>query len=938
MWKTAFSNRLMLLLLAAVLLAAIATTALASQLNKGEGSVEERLDRPYRDQQPFQTYVPHQLVVKMTPNSSSALSATEDFVSIQASLAHAPIYLISLDPAADELELADQLSQWGSVVWAHPNYVLTNLHPIQGSYPFPDQNHTGSFDDQYATLQLSLNAAHGSSVGSGVTVGIIDGGIDFANPALDGSAISGYDFVDSDNDASDLAGGFASGHGTFVAGIAHLTAPSATLRSYRVMDSDGSGNGFALARAIEQAVNDGCDVINISLALTDRHLAVGEAIDYATANGAIVIAGAGNDGENKTVYPAAEPNAMAIAAVDSSRLVADFSNFGPYVDVCAPGANIYSTYIDPDFAWWSGTSFSTAFTSGLAALLKQKFNSAYGFQIRDMIVAGAVNLDSLNPGRSGNLGAGLINPIASLAGTSLNDTALFYPSYIQLYHFICSAGPFFPNQTGLLVSTNAPATYSAEVIADSGVVFVMLNQMTGMTNDSVQIIANTNGLAPGVYFNQVMFTVDGVAQPVWVSVNLTVADCEEPPTDVVLTPSEHWFSALAGPDVVFVGNSMLSSSNAPAPYHAVIESNPATFVQLIDSGGVTNDSVRFSVHPAWLFSSGSYTNRILYYVDGISTPAILTVHLTVGDTLPQGDYAYASPESQSFLAPDGVPTVGFGAFTVYAPGTSRAFAVDYVDNPDFTVLLNNSGNTPDSVRFQIVPPASATGVYVDSLIVHVTGVNNSPFYVVNYLVVDTVGTDSSTTGPSASVNPASLSVTAGVGSAPIARQVTVSSTNAPVWFIAYTQYAPTNFVEIPDSLGMTNGTLDLVIDPSGLEDGVYRDTVVIFVYGVSNPLKLPVELALGSGQIDPVENIELWNYPNPFNPATEIGFVLPKATHVKLEVYNVLGQKIATLIDGPMQAGAQSITWNGAGIASGVYYYRLTAGELYQTRKMLLLK
>jgi hypothetical protein len=85
------------------------------------------------------------------------------------------------------------------------------------------------------------------------------------------------------------------------------------------------------------------------------------------------------------------------------------------------------------------------------------------------------------------------------------------------------------------------------------------------------------------------------------------------------------------------------------------------------------------------------------------------------------------------------------------------------------------------------------------------------------------------------------------------------------------------------------------------------------------------------------------NRPNPFNPTTEISFVLPKQAHVKLEIYNVLGQKVTTLLDKPMDAGYQAVTWDGtsssgSAVSSGIYFYRLTAGEFSATKKMSLVK
>ena len=101
---------------------------------------------------------------------------------------------------------------------------------MQGSYPFSDVAGTGDYATQVAVSTLRLPEAHTQATGDGVTVGLIDVGADFDNPTLTGVVVSGYDFVDDDDDAFDEPGGIHSGHGTFVAGVIHLAAPDATMR------------------------------------------------------------------------------------------------------------------------------------------------------------------------------------------------------------------------------------------------------------------------------------------------------------------------------------------------------------------------------------------------------------------------------------------------------------------------------------------------------------------------------------------------------------------------------------------------------------------------------------------------------------------------------------------------------------------------------------
>lgn len=93
----------------------------------------------------------------------------------------------------------------------------------------------------------------------------------------------------------------------------------------------------------------------------------------------------------------------------------------------------------------------------------------------------------------------------------------------------------------------------------------------------------------------------------------------------------------------------------------------------------------------------------------------------------------------------------------------------------------------------------------------------------------------------------------------------------------------------------------------------------------------------------PTEMTLFQNYPNPFNPETEIEYVLPKDAEVRLIVYNLLGQKIKTLIEGFESAGLKTVSWDGTNdwgipVGSGVYFYRITAGESTQLKKMLLLR
>jgi subtilisin family serine protease len=211
------------------------------------------------------------------------------------------------------------------------------------------------------------------------------------------------------------------GHGTFVAGVILLVAPEAKIMPLRAFDADGRGTTFNVFKAIRYAVDNGANIINMSFGVQRDSFLMRRALISAYGSSIFLVASAGNKGVARQQYPAAYDNwVMAVAATDTRDVKADFSNFGKYVDVCAPGVGIYSAYPrdqlgQPRFGTWSGTSFATPFVSGEAAL-------AYSIEIRQLrgqsvdpqvvrtaIESSAVNIDSLNPGFAGELGKGRID-------------------------------------------------------------------------------------------------------------------------------------------------------------------------------------------------------------------------------------------------------------------------------------------------------------------------------------------------------------------------------------------------------------------------------------------------------------------------------------------------------------------------------------------------
>jgi hypothetical protein len=146
--------------------------------------------------------------------------------------------------------------------------------------------------------------------------------------------------------------------------------------------------------------------------------------------------------------------------------------------------------------------------------------------------------------------------------------------------------------------------------------------------------------------------------------------------------------------------------------------------------------------------------------------------------------------------------------------------------------------------------------------------------------------------------------------------------------------------------------IQVTFDATDLEEGIYTGILTVTGWDMNHEVgqaDIPVTFSVGMTGIDddvaglPLEFALSQNYPNPFNPATEIEFALPENAYVKIEIFNVLGQKVLTLVDAEMDAGYKSVVWDGTdrsgrSVASGVYLYRMEAKDKTFTKKMLMLK
>jgi subtilisin family serine protease len=161
------------------------------------------------------------------------------------------------------------------------------------------------------------------------------------------------------------------GHGTMVAGILHLVAPSASIMPLKAFGSDGTGNLSDIIRAIYYAAQNNATIVNMSFDLKTASQELASSINSAEKQGIVFVASAGNDGEMEMVYPAGLTNVMGVASTNSQDQRSSFSNYGnQIVWVAAPGEAVITTYPFGTYAAAWGTSFSAPLVSGGVDLLE----------------------------------------------------------------------------------------------------------------------------------------------------------------------------------------------------------------------------------------------------------------------------------------------------------------------------------------------------------------------------------------------------------------------------------------------------------------------------------------------------------------------------------------------------------------------------------------
>ncbi|MBU1699570.1 MAG: S8 family peptidase [Candidatus Eisenbacteria bacterium] len=316
-----------------------------------------------------------------------------------------PLYLLTIPEGCDEqLLITDMAADSARFVCVEHAYREETPEGVRQMIVAAVGGTIDQYWDQNVVERLHLPLIQGTAQGDGILVAVLDTGVLATHEALAGAiAPGGYDFIDNDAEPLDEANGIdddldgqideGSGHGTLVAGVIHLAAPGAQILPVRVLDDEGRGTTFALAKGIRYAVEQGADIINMSLGLPEHSGVVAHELAQASLASVGMVSAVGNLGvDSVQYYPASDFRVLMVAALDSMDVKADFSSYHAKVALSAPGVGIMGPYYDGAYALGAGTSFSAAFISGQCALILDLLPSISADELYKIVEQGTIGI------------------------------------------------------------------------------------------------------------------------------------------------------------------------------------------------------------------------------------------------------------------------------------------------------------------------------------------------------------------------------------------------------------------------------------------------------------------------------------------------------------------------------------------------------------------
>lgn len=337
-------------------------------------------------------------------------------------LGQSNLHVVELHSAGNELAVVQKLSH-------DPRLKFAELDKRVKSTFVPNDPYLGS---EYHATKVGAPTAWDTTRGAGITIAMLDSGVDASHPDLIANLVPGFNTQDNNTDTSDICG-----HGTAVAGTAAASlnngigvagiAGEAKILPIRVAYLDAATNGCyayysTIANGLTYAADHGARVANVSFSGVAGSSAIQSAAQYMKGKNGLVFVSAGNNGVDENIAPTS--TMVVVSATDANDVKTSWSSFGNFVTLAAPGAGIWTTSKGGIYQSWSGTSFSSPLTAGVGALMMAANPGLDGASVEKLMYSSAVDLGAA--GRDPYYGYGRVSASAgvqaALSAVSTADT------------------------------------------------------------------------------------------------------------------------------------------------------------------------------------------------------------------------------------------------------------------------------------------------------------------------------------------------------------------------------------------------------------------------------------------------------------------------------------------------------------------------------------
>jgi len=813
----------------------------------------------------------------------------------------------------------------------------------------------------------------------------------------------GEDYGPPDNDPMDFGG-----HGTLVSGcIAPITdngigiaamVPGSKIMAIRIgwYSSDGNGysNASLMAQGFVYATANGADIINLSYG-TGYSTPFASAIQAALNAGLVICVAAGNDNEDNPGYlqGLTDDRILTVAASNSGDGKSDFSNYGAWIDVTAPGSNIYTTVYnfptdESTYGSTQGTSFACPIAAGGCALIWSAYPEFSSAQVAELIQSSCDDIDHLNPGYEGELGSGRINMLKALGDNiqqvpqefldiqdALNMAAigdilkvlgsLELPTVTMQGKSLQVLGGYnagyitrdpVNNKTLISGNPNDPAlqfygdvdqtcVFDGFEVTNGGGRFYADIPYPGRYGGGIMI----NGNSPTMRNVEVSGNSVGAFNELGLGGGITLSNSEAVLEDITVTGN----TAIYGAGV-YIYQSDVTLTNVTIDGNTVITDNLDSDprgggMHIIDSDVVLNN-VTLNNHQDVNLGGGLYA-AILNGTSNIELNDCL-VSNNSSKTAGSGLGIYGG----TFTAYDSeIVDNGFSAAATFQSG-GGIYATATNVTLDGVTIDNNAAHAAGAGEFASCPTVMMT----NTVITNNSGQFFSGSVYLNASVEATVQnvTFAQNSCPAGGAGLYSIST-------PLTVSNTISAFNTGGTGIANGMYiVGTPVLECNDVFGNDGAGYGGIDDPTGTAGNIAADPLFCDVaegdFRVSPAGPCAPEQSGGCGLIGALEadcgtvnGVEDSaipmvfrvdpNYPNPFNPITNIRFAIPEGGHTSVVIFDVKGRKVRTLVDAQLPAATHSVQWRGQddrgrNAAAGIYFYRVTSGDHSAVGRMALIK